>query len=151
MPQRGLRAACGRPTSRCWCAPAARRARCGASCSAAGVASVYLSDQDSVFASAEARDLLHWLRAVAQPLDARLVRAALGHPHRSACRSPNWRGWPSDDEAFDARSEQLARLHAVWQSQGVLTMLRPLHLHDCRTLPAALAAAERRRSTASAG
>lgn len=42
-----------------------------------GVASVYLSDKDSVFASDEARDLLHWLRAAASPLDARLVRAAL--------------------------------------------------------------------------
>ncbi|MEG3003130.1 MAG: UvrD-helicase domain-containing protein, partial [Comamonas sp.] len=32
------------------------------------VASVYLSDQDSVFASDEAQDLLLWLRAVATPL-----------------------------------------------------------------------------------
>ncbi|MGS0756066.1 hypothetical protein ACVBEH_16295, partial [Roseateles sp. GG27B] len=42
-----------------------------------GVASVYLSDKDSVFASPEASDLLRWLKAVAAPLDTRLVRAAL--------------------------------------------------------------------------
>ena len=42
-----------------------------------GVASVYLSDKDSVFASDEARDVLRWLRAVASPRDAGLVRAAL--------------------------------------------------------------------------
>src|SRR5690606_25830638 len=42
-----------------------------------GIASVYLSDQDSVFASGEAHDLLHWLHAVAEPLDVRRVRAAL--------------------------------------------------------------------------
>jgi exodeoxyribonuclease V beta subunit len=41
------------------------------------VASVYLSDKDSVFLSEESRDLLHWLRAVASPLDVRLARAAL--------------------------------------------------------------------------
>src|SRR2546427_4717134 len=35
------------------------------------VASVYLSDQDSVFASDEAHDLLYWLRAVAAPLEDR--------------------------------------------------------------------------------
>jgi exodeoxyribonuclease V beta subunit len=94
------------------------------------VASVYLSDKDSVFASAEARDLVHWLRAVASPLDARLVRAALatrtvGLPIEELVRLA------SDDEAFDARSEQVRELHAVWRDQGVLTMLRrTLHLLD---------------------
>ena len=95
-----------------------------------GVASVYLSDKDSVFASEEARDLVHWLRAVASPLDARLVRAALatrtvGLPIEELLRLA------SDDEAFDARSEQVRALHAVWRDQGVLTMLRQtLHLLD---------------------
>ena len=95
-----------------------------------GVASVYLSDQDSVFASDEAADLLHWLRAVAQPLDVRLVRAALAT--RTIGRSiAELQRLASDDEAFDARSEQLARLHGVWQTQGVLTMLRrSLHGFD---------------------
>ena len=43
-----------------------------------GVASVYLSDRDSVFASDEAQDLCLWLRGVAEPQDMRRVRAALG-------------------------------------------------------------------------
>jgi exodeoxyribonuclease V beta subunit len=42
-----------------------------------GVRSVYLSDQDSVFESAEAVELLHWLAACAEPDDVRLLRAAL--------------------------------------------------------------------------
>jgi exodeoxyribonuclease V beta subunit len=94
------------------------------------VASVYLSDQQSVFASAEAQDLLHWLRAVASPLDVRLARAALatrsvGLPIAELMRLAD------DDEAFDERSEQLRQLHIVWQQQGVLTMLRQtLHLLD---------------------
>ncbi|WP_298012501.1 exodeoxyribonuclease V subunit beta [uncultured Aquabacterium sp.] len=94
------------------------------------VASVYLSEKDSVFRSQEARDLLFWLRAVAQPLDARLVRAALAT--RTVGLSLDELGWlAASDEAFDARSEQLRRLQTVWQTQGVLTMLRQsLHVLD---------------------
>jgi exodeoxyribonuclease V beta subunit len=94
------------------------------------VASVYLSDQVSVFASGEARDLLHWLKAVAAPRDVRLARAALAT--RTVGLTINELVLlATDDEAFDARSEQLRQLHAVWQGQGVLSMLRQtLHLLD---------------------
>jgi len=51
---------------------------------ARGVASVYLSDRDSVFASDEARDLCLWLRGVAEPQDMRRVRAARGHANGGA-------------------------------------------------------------------
>jgi exodeoxyribonuclease V beta subunit len=40
------------------------------------VASVYLSDQDSVVESQEALDVLRWLQAVASPLDGVLARTA---------------------------------------------------------------------------
>ena len=87
------------------------------------VASVYLSDKDSVFESEEAHDLVHWLRAVATPQDVRLVRAGLAT--RTVGLSLDELGWlASDDEAFDARSEQLRQLRTVWQMQGVLAMLR---------------------------
>ncbi len=87
------------------------------------VASVYLSDKDSVYQSDEARDLLHWLRAVAAPQDSGLVRAALalgsvGLPLAELVHLA------SDDEAFDAQVEQLRGLRQTWQSQGVLAMLR---------------------------
>jgi exodeoxyribonuclease V beta subunit len=94
------------------------------------VASVYLSDKDSVFDSAEAHDLQRWLAAVASPLDTRLVRAALatrliGLPLAELLLLAR------DDEAFDARSELLRQLHGVWQTQGVLSMLRQtLHRLD---------------------
>jgi exodeoxyribonuclease V beta subunit len=99
-----------------------------------GVASVYLSDRDSVFASDEAADLHRWLMAVAQPTDVRLVRAALAT--RSVGLSlAQLAHLAQDDEAFDARCEQLRQLHQIWQTQGVLTMLRQtLHVLD---LPAA--------------
>ena len=87
------------------------------------VASVYLSDQDSVFASSEAQDLLLWLRAVAAPLDGLAVRAGLATPLMDLSFDELAR-LASDDEAFDARSEQLKELHSVWLRLGVLAMLR---------------------------
>lgn len=87
------------------------------------IASVYLSDKDSVFDSGEAQDLVHWLRAVATPQDVRLVRAGLAT--RTVGLSLDELGWlASNDDAFDARSEQLRQLRTVWQMQGVLAMLR---------------------------
>ncbi len=87
------------------------------------VASVYLSDKDSVFDSVVAHDLVHWLRAVAAPQDVRLVRAALATG--TVGLSLNELGWlASNDDAFDARSAQLRQLRTVWQTQGVLAMLR---------------------------
>ncbi len=92
------------------------------------VASVYLSDRDSVFLSDEAADLLYLLRAIAQPLDTRLARAALAT--RTLGLSLAELAWlAASDEAFDARAEQLRQLHRIWQTQGVLPLLRQtLHL-----------------------
>ena len=87
------------------------------------IASVYLSDKDSVFDSGEAQDLVHWLRAVAAPQDVRLVRAGLAT--RTVGLSLDELGWlASNDDAFDARAAQLRQLRTVWQLQGVLAMLR---------------------------
>ncbi len=88
-----------------------------------GVASVYLSDKDSVFQSAEAKDLVHWLRGVANPQNAQLVRAAMAI--RTMGLSLDKLGFlATDDEAFDARHLQFRELQVVWQGQGVLAMLR---------------------------
>jgi exodeoxyribonuclease V beta subunit len=87
------------------------------------IASVYLSDKESVLQSPEARDLVHWLKAVASPQEIRLVRAGLAT--RTLGLSLNELGWlASNDEAFDARCEQLRQLRSTWQLQGVLAMLR---------------------------
>ena len=95
-----------------------------------GIASVYLSDKESVFQSDEARDLVHWLRGVAMPQDAALVRAALATG--SLGLSLDELGQvASDDESFDRLSARLLDLHQVWQQQGVLAMLRQT-LHQFR-------------------
>ena len=87
------------------------------------IASVYLSDKDSVFASAEARDLLRWLRAVAAPLDMRLARAAYATALVNLSLA-ELAQLAVDDEAWEERLETLRELRAVWERQGVLTMLR---------------------------
>ena len=95
-----------------------------------GVASVYLSDKDSVFDSGEAHDLLHWLHAVAEPLNVRRLRAGFA-TRAVGLTLDELQRLASDDDALDARSEQLRTLHHVWQTQGVLTMLRQtLHQLD---------------------
>jgi len=87
------------------------------------VASVYLSDQDSVVESEEALDVLRWLQAVANPLDGALARAAFA---TATCALPlaELARLASDEQAWEERVEQLKALHQTWQRQGVLAMLR---------------------------
>ncbi|GGY17849.1 exodeoxyribonuclease V subunit beta [Massilia dura] len=101
------------------------------------VPSVYLSDKDSVLESDEAKDVLRWLAALANPLDGALARAAL------ATRTANiplaeLARLSMDELAWESRVEQLKNLHAIWQRQGVLAMLRRF-IHELG-LPAALLA-----------
>ena len=102
------------------------------------VASVYLSDQDSVVESEEARDVLRWLQAVANPLDVTLARAAFA---TATCALPlaELAQLASDELAWEVRVEQLKNLHTAWQRQGVLAMLRRF-IHELG-LPAKLLAA----------
>ena len=102
------------------------------------IASVYLSDQDSVVESDEARDVLRWLQAVANPLDVTLARAAFA---TATCALPlaELAQLASDELAWEVRVEQLKSLHQAWQRQGVLAMLRRF-IHELG-LPAKLLAA----------
>lgn len=87
------------------------------------VASVYLSDKDSVVDSEEAQDMLRWLYAVASPLDGTLARAALATRTADLPLSELAR-LSGDETVWEERVEQLKALHATWQRQGVLAMLR---------------------------
>ncbi len=88
-----------------------------------GVTSVYLSERSSVFESPQAQDLLYWLKAVAEPLNARAVRAALA-TRLLALPLPELQRLAQDDELLDAYTLLLRELHLLWQRQGVLAMLR---------------------------
>ena len=100
-----------------------------------GLASVYLSDRDSVFGTAEARDLLYWLKAMANPesvatLRTALATATLGLPLAELDRLQR------DEAAWERVQEQFIGYRQRWQRRGVLPALRQL-LHDYR-IPARL-------------
>ena len=102
-----------------------------------GVRSVYLSDKDSVFASQEARDLLIWLKACAEPDIERPLRAALASITLNLPLTELER-FNRDELAWESRVMQFRGYRTVWRTQGVLPMLRRL-LHDFN-LPQALMA-----------
>jgi exodeoxyribonuclease V beta subunit len=88
-----------------------------------GVATVYLSDKDSVMQSGEAADVLRWLTAIASPLDSVLARAAFATT-TAALPLATLAQLAADESAWEERVAQLKALHGVWQRQGVLAMLR---------------------------
>jgi exodeoxyribonuclease V beta subunit len=104
---------------------------------ARGLASVYLSDRDSVYASAEAGDLLLWLHACAEPGSGRAMRAALA----SATLGQDYAALDRihrDESCWEQMGERFRQLHERWLKQGVLAMLHELlHRFD---LPAKLLA-----------
>ena len=102
-----------------------------------GLKSVYLSDRDSVYASAEAADLLRWLRACAEPGSDRAMRAALATPTLGQSDDELDR-LNLDEHHWEACGDRFRQLHLTWQRSGVLAMLHDLlHAFD---LPARLLA-----------
>ncbi|OZI37010.1 exodeoxyribonuclease V subunit beta [Bordetella genomosp. 10] len=90
-----------------------------------GVRSVYLSENQSVYRSAQAADIEHWLRACAEPDDPRLLRAALATPTLGL----SWEALDrlnSDEWEWDRRVDQFRGYGRDWRVLGVLPMLRRL-------------------------
>jgi exodeoxyribonuclease V beta subunit len=88
-----------------------------------GIHSVYLSEQDSIFDTDEARDLLRLLRAVAAPTNGVLLRTALA-TRTMGLSMAELEQIADDDEIFDQHCDQVRRLRQVWSERGVLAMLR---------------------------
>jgi exodeoxyribonuclease V beta subunit len=99
------------------------------------IASVYLSDKDSVIDSEEAADVLRWLHALANPLDGALARTAFA-TRTAGLTLAELARLSSDELEWEQRVEQLKALHLIWQRQGVLAMLRRF-IHELK-LPSAL-------------
>ncbi|WP_416395229.1 exodeoxyribonuclease V subunit beta [Allohahella sp. A8] len=90
-----------------------------------GVPSVYLSDRESVLDTPQAREIRYWLNACADPLQLNLLRAALATPSMGI--EDGYLAALSENELLmEAEIERFSRLGEVWQSQGVLPMLRAL-------------------------
>ncbi|MDO1527497.1 exodeoxyribonuclease V subunit beta [Fulvimonas sp. R45] len=90
-----------------------------------GLAHVYLSDNQSVYATAEAADLLPWLHACAMPGSDRAIRAALATPgmDRSLAELDRLN---TDEPYREACGEHFRQLHELWRRHGVLAMLHEL-------------------------
>lgn len=103
-----------------------------------GVRSVYLSANDSVFATAQAAEVQHWLEACAEPDSPRGVRTALA----TATLGRDWAALDALDRDEQAWEDCVLRFRGyrdVWRREGVLPMLRRL-LGD-HDVPARLLAA----------
>jgi exodeoxyribonuclease V beta subunit len=88
-----------------------------------GIASVFMSDRDSVFKSQQAKDLLYWLKAVHRCLDATHLRAALASP-MFGLSQVELRSLITQDDVFDGYAVLVRRLHDTWLDKGVFAMLR---------------------------
>jgi len=87
------------------------------------LASVYLSDRDSVFDTPEAQDLLRWLQACVEPGHDGRLRAALA----TRTMGLAWAELDRLNEDEQHWETLVLRVHGyklIWQKQGVLPMLR---------------------------
>ena len=103
-----------------------------------GIASIYLSNNDSVFTCQEAIDLCRILDACLAPTDERTLKAALA----SSLLNENAESLDrlnTDEQLWEQAVEEFRDYHTTWQRQGVLPMLRNL-IHQ-RTLAERLVAA----------
>ncbi len=90
-----------------------------------GVRSVYLSDKESIFQSAQAGELQFWLAACAAPENDRLLRAALGTPSLNL----SWEALDrlnQDENEWERYVRQFQEYRTCWRKQGILPMLRRL-------------------------
>ena len=90
--------------------------------SARNVRSVYLSDNESIFQSAEAQAVFLWLRACQQVEDESLLRAALALP-LSSNSDAQLSHWYNDEQAWEQLTEQVRQFRQIWRTKGVLAML----------------------------
>jgi len=87
------------------------------------IKSVYLSDRDSVLTSQEAKEVLCWLKAFAEPRQLAYARAALATPTLGL-------PWSyldqllTDEMALEREIERFMGYQQQWQNRGVLPMLR---------------------------
>ena len=89
------------------------------------IASIYLSNRDSVFTAQEASDLEKVLQACLHPTSERLLKAALAtsllHLDALTLDALN-----TDEQAWEQAVEEFSHYRELWQHKGILPMLRQL-------------------------
>jgi exodeoxyribonuclease V beta subunit len=88
-----------------------------------GIASVYLSNRDSVFSSAVAEDMLRLLQAIWYQDDERLLKTALAS-ELFALPADVLDGLNNDENLWEQVIAEFRDYRQLWQSRGVLPMLR---------------------------
>lgn len=96
--------------------------------SALAIPSVYLSNRDSVFDTAEAKDLLWLLQAVLAPEQERALRSAMA-TGMLGLDAKILDALNHDERAWDALVEEFDSYRQHWQRRGVLPMLREIMAH----------------------
>jgi len=107
------------------------------------VKSVYLSDRSSVLLSKQAQELLHWIRAFAEPRRLDLLRAALGTAS-VALTHAELEAINSDELELGRVLEQFEEYQRQWQRNGIYATLRR-YLNDYQ-VPAKLLANQNERA-----
>lgn len=97
-----------------------------------GIASVYLSNRDSVFSCSEASDIQRLLVAVLIPEDERGLRAALASG-LFALSARQLDELNIDEDRWEQHVAEFREYRKLWQSRGVLPMLR--HVLASRRIP----------------
>lgn len=88
-----------------------------------GVRSVYLSDKETVYGSAQATEVYRWMAACAEPDNDRLLRAALSTASLGLSFA-DLDAMNVHEEEWEARVVQFKGYREIWQKQGILPMLR---------------------------
>lgn len=112
---------------------------------ARGVASVYLSDRNSVYDTAVAQDVLTILYACAHPEQRQALTNAL-YTRLLSLSVTELAQLQHDDLAWDHRVEQFYAYAQSWQAQGVLAMLHQI-MHDFEVAPRLLSEVGGERET----
>jgi exodeoxyribonuclease V beta subunit len=90
--------------------------------------SVYLSEQDSIYDTDEANDVLIWLEAMANPRDERKVRAAVSTGTLDFSKEELYL-FTSDEVQWETHLDRFQTYQIRWQESGILPTLRLL-IHD---------------------
>ena len=93
--------------------------------SAQNIASIYLSNQDSVFASAMAEDLQKVLHACLYPNNERALRAALA-TRLFQLDIQQLEALTLDEQQWEDVANEFSQYHQLWLNKGVLPMLHRL-------------------------
>ncbi|MFV9997766.1 MAG: exodeoxyribonuclease V subunit beta [Arsenophonus endosymbiont of Dermacentor nuttalli] len=92
------------------------------------ISSVFLSNQESVFASGEARDLLWILQAVLSPEKERTLRCALA-TRLIGLSAQDIEQLNQDENQWEIRVEEFANYLLIWQRHGILPTLRAIMIN----------------------